>query len=278
MVKSETTFVSKIDEIRMVDKYYINLSDHSRMKKQNSRIMETSSEASYGTIDDRLETTETFSNVYDSIATKSEELREASSQTSNSPIAKSNYGYSSRLLNDIVNNLRQYGYSKEFKLPHVAVIGKQSAGKSSLIEGISRIMLPRASGTCTRCPIEVRLHSSREKAWRCKVFLDYNNEPGTIKERYQAFTSTENPSEVELILRQAQVALVHRVENIRDVLELSKEECDKKFKVEEGQATIESQFSKNCIVVEISGADADLTFIDLPGLIGNVFPYDSMHY
>jgi len=35
-------------------------------------------------------------------------------------------------------------------LPVIAVIGSQSAGKSSLIEAISGITLPRAAGTCTR--------------------------------------------------------------------------------------------------------------------------------
>lgn len=32
----------------------------------------------------------------------------------------------------------------------IAVIGNQSAGKSSLIESISGVTLPRSSGTCTR--------------------------------------------------------------------------------------------------------------------------------
>ena len=38
----------------------------------------------------------------------------------------------------------------DLDVPAIAVIGWQSAGKSSLIEAISGITLPRASGTCTR--------------------------------------------------------------------------------------------------------------------------------
>ena len=41
-------------------------------------------------------------------------------------------------------------------LPQVAVIGQQSAGKSSVIEAISGITLPRSSGTCTRCALGFR--------------------------------------------------------------------------------------------------------------------------
>jgi Dynamin family len=38
----------------------------------------------------------------------------------------------------------------DLDIPAIAAIGWQSAGKSSLIEAISGIRLPRASGTCTR--------------------------------------------------------------------------------------------------------------------------------
>jgi len=50
----------------------------------------------------------------------------------------------------------------DIDLPQIAVIGSQSAGKSSLIEAISGITLPRAAGTCTRhgCPRECRLSRS----------------------------------------------------------------------------------------------------------------------
>jgi hypothetical protein len=42
----------------------------------------------------------------------------------------------------------------DLDIPSIAVIGWQSAGKSSLIEAISGITLPRASGTCTRSVLQ----------------------------------------------------------------------------------------------------------------------------
>jgi hypothetical protein len=39
----------------------------------------------------------------------------------------------------------------DLDIPAIVVMGWQSAGKSSLVEAISGITLPRASGTCTRC-------------------------------------------------------------------------------------------------------------------------------
>lgn len=43
-----------------------------------------------------------------------------------------------------------YSVQVDMDLPQIAVIGQQSAGKSSVIEAISGITLPRSSGTCTR--------------------------------------------------------------------------------------------------------------------------------
>jgi interferon-induced GTP-binding protein Mx1 len=37
------------------------------------------------------------------------------------------------------------------------VVGDQSAGKSSVLEAISGIQLPRAQNICTRCPLELRM-------------------------------------------------------------------------------------------------------------------------
>ena len=50
-----------------------------------------------------------------------------------------------------------------------------SAGKSSLIESISQINLPKKSGTCTRCPMEIKLKDSTSSGlgneWNCRVIL-----------------------------------------------------------------------------------------------------------
>jgi len=42
----------------------------------------------------------------------------------------------------------------DLDIPSVVAIGWQGTGKSSLIEAISGITLPRASGTCTRSVLQ----------------------------------------------------------------------------------------------------------------------------
>jgi hypothetical protein len=55
----------------------------------------------------------------------------------------------SKLVN-MVNMMRAAGAQFTLDLPTVVVCGNQSAGKSSLVEGIINIPLPRSDSTCTR--------------------------------------------------------------------------------------------------------------------------------
>ena len=45
------------------------------------------------------------------------------------------------------------------KIPTIAVIGIQSSGKSSILESISQIELPKGTGCVTRCPLVLQLRS-----------------------------------------------------------------------------------------------------------------------
>ncbi|KAL4504370.1 hypothetical protein ABPG72_009816 [Tetrahymena utriculariae] len=58
----------------------------------------------------------------------------------------------------LVDRLRDTGLHKYIDLPRIAVLGSQSAGKSSLLEQIVGLdFLPRGEGTVTRRPLEMRL-------------------------------------------------------------------------------------------------------------------------
>lgn len=77
----------------------------------------------------------------------------------------------SALIN-LINVLRSKGASFNLDVPTIVVCGSQSAGKSSVIEAICEAPLPRAHGTCTRCPIEVRLHQGEAPGdWKAEVKL-----------------------------------------------------------------------------------------------------------
>jgi vacuolar protein sorting-associated protein 1 len=176
---------------------------------------------------------------------------------------ESNYGLSTQKLNEINNNLRQCGTEAVIPaLPKIAAIGNQSAGKSQLIEAISRIKVPRATNTCTRCPIEIDLRRSESNEWKCYISLRFVHDDEYGRFGTFEFKQTENKDEIPLILRQAQLAILTPQQEPSVFYDLSEEQCE--------NYPDANKFSSSTIVVKVIGADIDLTFVDLPGIISNI--------
>ncbi|KAF8145482.1 P-loop containing nucleoside triphosphate hydrolase protein [Mycena galopus ATCC 62051] len=156
-----------------------------------------------------------------------------------------------RKMLDLINRLHSTGVQTDIDLPRIVVIGSQSAGKSSLIESISGITLPRAAGTCTRCPTECRLSCS-ESPWTCIVEL---RQTRSIVFGDPIF----DKAEVENRIRRAQRAI------------LCPSKAAHTFLTDDDSGPTEISFSTNYISLQISGPEiADLSFVDLPGLIASV--------
>ncbi|KAH9965467.1 P-loop containing nucleoside triphosphate hydrolase protein [Russula dissimulans] len=172
-----------------------------------------------------------------------------------------------RMLN-AVNRLRAMGADLDLDIPVIAVLGAQSAGKSSLIESISGITLPRASGTCTRCPTECQLSRSDE-SWTCVVSLRIVTEDGSTlaqPRRVDFGDPITSKADVTERIRRAQCAILNP-----QTLSLFFLDCPPDS-LEERQLS----FSHNSVCLEISGKDVDdLSFVDLPGLIVGGEPRDA---
>ncbi|KIK36073.1 hypothetical protein CY34DRAFT_544266 [Suillus luteus UH-Slu-Lm8-n1] len=169
-----------------------------------------------------------------------------------------------RKMLDLINRLHMTGVQTDMDLPMIAVIGSQSAGKSSLIESISGITLPRSSGTCTRCPTECKLSRS-EDTWKCLVKLNITTGPSGQPcdvVNIPFGPPITDKADVEDRIRRAQRAILNPSINEQKFLHELEDQTD-------DQA--ELSFSRNCVSLEISGKDvADLSFVDLPGLIASV--------
>ncbi|XP_076012549.1 interferon-induced GTP-binding protein Mx3-like [Genypterus blacodes] len=129
---------------------------------------------------------------------------------------------------DLIDSLRSLGVEKDLALPAIAVIGDQSSGKSSVLEALSGVALPRGSGIVTRCPLELKLKRKKEgEEWFGKIsYKDYEEE-------------TDNPEYVEAMIREAQ----------------------------DEMAGVGVGISEDLISLEIASPDVpDLTLIDLPGI------------
>ncbi|KAJ2918308.1 hypothetical protein MD484_g2118, partial [Candolleomyces efflorescens] len=171
---------------------------------------------------------------------------------------------SRRQMLDLVNRLQSTGVQVDIDLPQIAVIGSQSAGKSSLIESISGITLPRAAGTCTRCPTECRLSRS-DAPWHCRVSLrfikDRSGQPLGQARNEDFGPVIYNKAEVEERIRRAQRAILNPSSPRSLFLDGDDEDLE----------SSELTFSSNVVSLAISGPGvADLSFCDLPGLIASV--------
>ncbi|XP_036413419.1 interferon-induced GTP-binding protein Mx2-like isoform X2 [Colossoma macropomum] len=129
---------------------------------------------------------------------------------------------------DLIDSLRLVRVGEDLALPTIAVIGDQSSGKSSVLEALSGVALPRGSGIVTRCPLELKLRKIKGGVqWRAAI--SYNEER----------IEFDDPSLVEDYVAEAQNVLAGDGVGI----------CD------------------DLITLEIISPDVcDLTLIDLPGI------------
>ncbi|XP_012691021.2 myxovirus (influenza virus) resistance G isoform X2 [Clupea harengus] len=129
---------------------------------------------------------------------------------------------------DLIDSLRLMGIDEDLALPAIAVIGDQSSGKSSVLEALSGVGLPRGSGIVTRCPLMLKLRKLKG-GLQWKGIISY-------KDKTTEFT---DPSQVEEYVNAAQNDLAGEGVRICDEL----------------------------ITLEIMSPDVcDLTLIDLPGI------------
>ncbi|KAI9652011.1 MAG: hypothetical protein M1831_007252 [Alyxoria varia] len=171
----------------------------------------------------------------------------------------------------VTNRLEQVGIEgSKISIPKIVVIGDQSAGKSSIIEAISEIQVPRSGGTCTRCPIQINLTNDPNHEWRCQLKIhkkfDYFSSQsfrGRPKspwhEKHQPadiWTATVDKTNLTTLLHRAQIAVLNPNQSPGDIMN--------GLEVHQNL----SQFSPNVVQLDISGPSLPtLTLYDLPGII-----------
>ncbi|KAL8875455.1 MAG: hypothetical protein Q9198_006194 [Flavoplaca austrocitrina] len=209
-------------------------------------------------------------------------------------------GQGMKALVTLVQDLRQLGVEDlVLPLPKIVVIGDQSTGKSSLIEGISGIKVPRSAGTCTRCPLHVLMSESEEGSpWRATMYLQkryiYEGTQGppfgkptaaraeratknrpfgpwiaqTLPES-SLFFKTMKKTEIPEALRLAQLATLNPGSDPARYLPGAKDRAGSYTQV---------KFSPNVIRLEISAPDVpNLSFYDLPGVINQAEVAEEEH-
>lgn len=120
------------------------------------------------------------------------------------------------------------------ELPAIVVVGDQSSGKSSVLESLSGIALPRGGGLVTRCPLELALRRGEVES----AVLSYTDPHDKSKEITNHIRLDEIPH-----------AVIAATENL---------------------AGKNSGLVPALISLKVTKPEApDLTLIDLPGIVRN---------
>ncbi|KLO16628.1 P-loop containing nucleoside triphosphate hydrolase protein [Schizopora paradoxa] len=190
-------------------------------------------------------------------------------------LSESEYAKNTRSILDVAKSLRESGVSTttlKITIPLLVIIGSQSAGKSSIVEVISGVRVPRASGTCTRCPMEVNIRRCSGE-WSVQVYLRREFDAAGVKLDVATKVPFGEPiadrKDISRRLMCAQIAILDNAEeNCEMFFRLADTEIEKYRKSTNGTP----RFSKNAIIVDVSDPSPnciDLSFVDLPGLIQN---------
>ncbi|OSD02217.1 hypothetical protein PYCCODRAFT_1467882 [Trametes coccinea BRFM310] len=181
-------------------------------------------------------------------------------------IGGSDYARKRRELLKLARSLEDLGARSVIDMPRIVVIGAQSTGKSSLVEAVTGINVPRDSGTCTRCPMECTILTSGS-TWSCKVSLRRfigGEDQGTAGFSPQLLHSDD----VELWIRRAQAAILCPHISVETIRNRTRSELKELTDTSKDPAVL--KFTRDVVVIDIEDPNgADLSFVDLPGLVQN---------
>ncbi|KAG4443380.1 hypothetical protein IFR05_001169 [Cadophora sp. M221] len=136
-------------------------------------------------------------------------------------------------------------------LPQLVVVGDQSSGKSSVLEGLTNLPFPRDSGLCTRFPTQIVFKRSTSKSKVVSIMAIYGQE----KSRADAISKFGK--------RQV-TSLNERV--FSDLLAEASECMGIAFVGQQDNSNIDS-FSHNILKFELSGPKYEnFSVVDLPGI------------
>lgn len=154
---------------------------------------------------------------------------------------------SSSRLNQI-EQVRANGVGELISLPQLVVCGDQSAGKSSVLEGITGIPFPRQDGICTRFPTEIVLRHSNAVQSIVANIRPHSTRSQQVREKLRAYhKDVKDLSELP--------SIINDVSNLMGLRGFVDGDND-------------NAFASDALRIEISGPTGlHLSVVDLPGLI-----------
>ncbi|KAK2031929.1 vacuolar sorting protein VPS1 [Colletotrichum zoysiae] len=148
-----------------------------------------------------------------------------------------------------IEKIRAGGIGDLVDLPQLVVCGDQSAGKSSVLEGITSIPFPRQEGLCTRFPTEIVLRHSNEPL-KTKAFIRPHS--GRSIEVAQTLRNYDREMKEDLSDLPVAIEEVSKLMGIRGFTD----------------SLNDPAFASDVLRIEVTGPiGLQLSVVDLPGLI-----------
>ncbi|KAL3482095.1 P-loop containing nucleoside triphosphate hydrolase protein [Aspergillus californicus] len=167
---------------------------------------------------------------------------------------------------EIIDKLRDLGVSESVSLPQLVVVGDQSSGKSSLLEGLTGLSFPVASDLCTRFATQIVLRRAPSDEAGAKITiipgpsakLDDTAEKRLRKFKKELATDDFGSDEFGRIFDEAAECMGLPGPSTPDI-----EHIDKRF-------------SDDILKIELSGpGQHHLSVVDVPGLFHNPTKYQT---
>ncbi|PTB58443.1 hypothetical protein M431DRAFT_3404 [Trichoderma harzianum CBS 226.95] len=166
----------------------------------------------------------------------------------------------------VIDQLRGFGINEDLPLPQIVVVGDQSSGKSSLLEGLTGLSFPIASDLCTRFATQIVLH--RTPGGKALVKASIVPGPSSLDDEAQKRRLLEfdmqmdadelSGSKFAWVLDEAAEYMGLPNSDGQDIENLTK------------------RFSDDILRIEISGPDQHhLSVVDVPGLFHNPTKYQT---
>lgn len=147
-----------------------------------------------------------------------------------------------------IEQIRANGVGELISLPQLVVCGDQSAGKSSVLEGITGIPFPRQDGLCTRFPTEIVLRHCNAAQTIVASIRPHSSRPQQVQQSLRAYhKDVKDLSELPSIIND-----VSKLMGLRGFTD----------------SDDDNAFASDALRIEISGPiGLHLSVVDLPGLI-----------
>ncbi|KAL2814042.1 P-loop containing nucleoside triphosphate hydrolase protein [Aspergillus granulosus] len=162
------------------------------------------------------------------------------------------------MLLEEIDKLFAYNIGEYINLPQLVVVGEQSSGKSSVLEGLTKMAFPRGSGLCTRFATQIVFRRDLNLTSR-RIVASIVPAPDTDKQRVEQLRAwrADNLQNLDSVVFSQMMADVH------DLMGLSKKDSGDGLPA----------FSSDVLRLEISGPDEHhLSVIDVPGTFESTTP------